>query len=82
MTDENGEEIGISKIAAESAVWQTASSRYALSIPTFTIPAVGAAGLTCLGLMPGAGVLKTVIDASLVAVGLGIACPMGSSLFL
>lgn len=51
-------------------------------MPTFTIPAVGAAALTGVGLMPQAGVLRTIIDATFVAAGLGLACPMGSSLFL
>lgn len=61
---------------------QTASSRYALSLPTYIIPAVGGGGLTALGLMPGVGLVKNIIDVSLISLGLAIACPMGSSLFL
>lgn len=82
VTDEFGEEMGVSKLAAQSAVMQTASSRYILSMPTFSIPAIGTGLLSGVGLMPQAGILKTIIDVTLCGVGLGIACPMGSSLFL
>lgn len=81
VNDELGEEMGISNLAAKNAVFQTALSRFFLAAPPFLIPAVGAASLHLMGMMPNAFAPKLIVDVMLIAVGLRLACPMGSSLF-
>jgi hypothetical protein len=76
-----GEEMGISKDCARSAVLQTAGSRILLSAPTFIIPGVTMFFIDKLGLLPVKKVPRTILDLAVIGFALGNALPLSVSLF-
>jgi hypothetical protein len=52
VSDENNEEVGVSKIAAKKAVYLTAFSRVFMSFPILAIPGVAMMVIEKAGLMP------------------------------
>jgi hypothetical protein len=79
--DKSGEEMGISKVCAKTAVIQTAFSRIILSMPTFTIPGVSMFFLDRLGLIPKAIAPKTILELTVISFALWTALPLSVSLF-
>jgi len=68
--DENNEEMGVSKVCASKAVYQTAFSRLILSAPTFVIPGVAMFLLDKARLMPKHRVPKTIVELLVIAFAL------------
>jgi tricarboxylate carrier len=81
ITDENGEDMGISKKSAEKAVIQTSASRLILSAPTFIIPGLAMFMLDKAGLIPRARVPKTILDLTVISLALYLALPISVSMF-
>lgn len=79
--DEDGNEMGISKITAKMAVYQTAFSRILLSLPTFTIPGVSLFIFDKMGMLPKSGLPRTALELSVVTFALWNALPWSVSLF-
>ena len=79
---QTGEELGVSKIAAKTAITNTVWSRIAYVIPMFFVPAFGNIALTKAKLMPkNMGVTRILLESMCVAVGLYIAMPVNCALF-
>lgn len=81
ITDEAGEDMGISKVCAKKAVIQTAFSRIILSFPIFTIPGVAMFLLDKGGLIPKSRVPKTILELTVITFALWVALPLSVSLF-
>jgi hypothetical protein len=79
--DEMGDEIGISKVTAKSAVLQTSGSRLIMSFPTFFIPGASMLIFDKMGLIPKAKGPRTCLEVAVIAVALSLACPLSVSLF-
>ena len=60
--DEHNEDMGISKVCASKAVYQTAFSRLILSAPTFVIPGVTMFLLDKVGMIPKGKVARTALE--------------------
>ena len=79
---ETGEEVGMSKIAAKSAITNTVFSRIVYVVPMFFVPALGNIALTKLGVMPKQmGLTRIVLESIVVGLGLYIAMPVNCALF-
>ena len=81
IQDESGEDMGVSKICASKAVYQTAFSRIIMSLPTFTIPGITLFLLDKGGLIPRAKIPKTALELCVVSFALWTAPPLSCSLF-
>jgi hypothetical protein len=81
ITDEDGEEMGVSKVCAKSAVIKTAASRIILSMPTFIIPGVAMFLLDKGGLLPKSRGPRTILDLTVISFALWTALPLSVSLF-
>jgi hypothetical protein len=78
---ESGEEMGISKVCAKTAVIKTAFSRIILSMPTFIIPGASMFLLDKFGLIPKAKGPKTILELTVISFALWTALPLSVSLF-
>ena len=78
---ETSEEMGISKVCAKKAVFNTAASRIILSMPTFCIPGIAMFLLDKMGLIPRATAPRTVLELTVIAFALWTALPVSVSLF-
>lgn len=81
VQDENGEDIGISKICAKKAVMNTAFSRILLSCPIFLIPAISMLFLGKFGLIPRSKGPKAALELCVVAFSLTVALPLSVAIF-
>lgn len=79
--DETGEDMGVSKVCAHTAVYQTAFSRLILSLPTFVIPGIALFMLDKGGLIPKAKGPKAALELVVVACALVTAPPLACALF-
>ena len=80
--EETNEEMGISKIAARTAINNTVLSRIAYVCPMFFVPALWNLALTSAKVMPKQlGVGRVVLESLGVAIGLYIAMPVNCALF-
>ncbi len=79
LTLENN--VGISKLAAKSAVTETAMSRSAMSITSICIPACIILGLGGIGISPKGKVGKNALDVACIALALRIGLPFSVSIF-
>ena len=79
---ETGEELGMSKIAAKTAITNTVLSRIVYVVPMFFIPALGNIAFTKAGLMPKTmGMTRLLLESMSVGLGLYIAMPVNCALF-
>ena len=79
---ETGEELGMSKIAAKTAITNTVLSRIVYVVPMFFIPALGNIALSKAGLMPKTmGMTRLLLESFSVGLGLYIAMPVNCALF-
>lgn len=79
---ESGQELGVSKIAAQKAVYSTMISRVVYGVPIFIFPGIWNACFNKLGLLPASmNKRRVVIELLGVAVGLYIAMPLNCALF-
>ena len=82
VKDDEGEEIGVSKVAAKEAISNTVLSRVAYVVPMFYIPALFNLAFTKAGLMPKKmGAARIILETLGVATGLMIAMPVNCALF-
>ena len=79
---ETGQEVGISKIAAQKGVYLTMISRVVYGLPIFIFPGIWNACFNKVGLLPATmGPQRVIIELLGVAAGLYIAMPLNCALF-
>ena len=72
---------GVSKIAAQSAVTETALSRSGMSINSVYIPAILILSLGAIGIKPQGKIIKNVLEINIIAFALLVGLPLSVSLF-
>ena len=75
------QEVGISSKCAESAVFNTATSRVVMSLIAMSLPVALMISMGAIGLAPKAKAPKFVMDVSTVAVGLFFGLPLSVAMF-
>ena len=80
--EQSGQELGLSKVAAQQAIKNTVASRVIYCVPMFFLPAIWNFALTKAKLMPARmGFTRVMLESLGVALGLYIAMPVNCALF-
>ena len=82
FSDEKLEQcVGISKKSAESAVYETASSRFIMSLMSLGVPTLMIMSFGSIGMVPKAKLPKTVFELICITFGLYVGLPVSVSVF-
>jgi len=73
--------VGISKKSAESAVYETASSRFVMSLTCMGVPTLMLLGLGSMGMVPKGKAPKTLFEIFMIAFGLYVGLPISVAVF-
>lgn len=81
QSKDGNETYGVSKAAANKAIWQTAFSRFVLPFPVLFFPALGNYALEAMGLWPKGKTSSKIMELILVTMSLTVALPLSVAMF-